>query len=171
MKHKLFIGLMLSVSPAFCQFGFPAIVWDPKTMAQMVQDVNQAVRLYALVQNTAAAFKSGDWQYAFQAVTMDAAAGLAATSPSMDPTRVAQLAKAIKLANRAAQESYLVGGRVTTGNAALLSMMAMQQIQAQIEHDQLANNLQFQSDVDSYAQQYGVGLGSISTSIKGWIPK
>ncbi len=166
MKKKLLMGLMLFASPAFCQFGFPSIVWDPKTMTQVIQDVNQAVRLYALVQNTAAAFKSGSWQMAFQAATMDAAAGLAVASPNIDPTRVVQLSKAIRLANMAAQESYLVGVRPTTGNAALLSMLAMQQAQAIVQRDQMQGALNYQSQVKQY-QAHDTSFTD-ATEISNW---
>jgi hypothetical protein len=153
MKRKLILGLLLSATAAFpLPFGIGDIVWDPQTMAQVEQDIREIQKLWTLEQQTQlmlkeaiAAGRYGNWRAALSDSLMTATLDMSVATRDSDSARLRRLTKALQTATTATQESLAVMGQPSTSNAALLSLVTMQQTMAQMERgrvlDQMNRNL------------------------------
>lgn len=166
MKRKLLIAstwLLLGAPLAFCGFGIPGlpeIVFDPKSWADLEQDIQALSKMIAIgettratIQNMEGAFKTGNWQMAMQGAMMGASLTTQELNMGANSAALQRLNKNLQLANLALQESSMIsamGGHPSTGNAMMMTMVLMQQADAQMKRDQLAVSMNYQEQVKQY---------------------
>jgi len=169
MKLKLFLGVVIATAmttPVFAQFGFQ-IVWDPRTMAQVVQDIQQARKAYALEQQIHAFISNpGSWRYLLQAEAMQMGR-MAGIPPNLlnasDLLLLSQSRQsAIEALNRAATI-----GNVTNENATLGSLLGIQAAQAAVQQRQIQAQIDSDTQVDTYLRR-GTGIGPQAAKIAAW---
>lgn len=149
MKRKLILTFILSATAAFpLPFGLGDIVWDPQTMAQVEKDIVEVQRLWALQQQTQmmlkeaiAAGRYGNWRAAISASLAVSTVDMSAAANDSDSARLRRLNGALQTATMATQESLTVMGQPSTSNAALLSLVTMQQTMAQMERGRVINDM------------------------------
>jgi hypothetical protein len=172
----------LAPSAMVAQFsipGIPQIVWDPHTEAQMAEDIKAAIQLInletqtqAIIQNSVASFRNGNgWQGTLSAVTMIAALGLNVASAATASDNLKRLNQTIQLANMAAQEATMWGHPPSTSNAALLSLLAIQQTMTAMQRDSLMKQMQWQADVQNRMNTVIPRSSNFDASAGGWVPK
>lgn len=168
----LMMGLLASTA-AWCQFeipGIPDIVWDPKTMAQVEQDIRAVKQLQKLYKDyqrsydnaTAMLKNSGGFKSAMSRATDGATAAINATSSGMDAKTAAMWKEALGVAKEASLGSLnSADSGISTGNSVLLAIMHMQAAETKAKNDQLQRHLDY---ADLVKQHEDAGEGRIRMS-------
>jgi len=169
MKLKLFFGVVIMAAlstPMFAQFGF-SIVWDPRTMAQIVQDIQQAQKAYALEQQIHAFIKNpGSWRFLVQQEAMQMGQMEGIPPNLLNASDVLLLSRsrqtAIEALSRAATISNL-----TNENATMGSLLGIQAAQAAVQQRQIQAQIDSDTQVDAYLQR-GTGIGPQAAKMAAW---
>lgn len=169
MKIKWFFGLVLAFAlslPAHAQFGF-SIVWDPKNMAQIVQDIQQAKRAYALEQQIHSMIKNpGMLKYMLQmqALQLGQRAGL---SPDLMNAANVVILNASRRSAMAALQGAAGISNLTNENATLGSLLGLQAAQASVQQSEIQTQMNADAQVKAYLQR-GIGIGPQAAKISNW---
>lgn len=169
MKIKLFFGVVIMAAmttPMFAQFGF-SVVWDPRTMAQVVQDIQQARKAYALEQQIHAFIRNpGAWRFLMQSEAMQMGRMAGIPPNLLNASDVLLLSQsrqsAIEALNRAASI-----GNVTNENATLGSLLGIQAAQVAVEQRKIQAQIDSDTQVDAYLRR-GTGIGPQAAKIAAW---
>jgi hypothetical protein len=164
MKRKLILGLAIFAVPAFCGLipGLPDIVFDPSSYGQIVQDVRAAVQLLQeeqqIRQEAMMAYgmmtSPGGWKIIVANAAQTAGSRLSSRSTGSDLAAIAQLAEGRQSA-LAAMRQIANDPRYqpTAENAATISLLHLQAINATRDMNELQTRLDYQAQVKQYQAQ------------------
>lgn len=178
MKRKLIFGLAIFAVPAFCGLipGLPDIVFDPSSYGQIVQDVRAAVQLLQEEQQirqealTAYAMMTapGGWKIIVANAAQTAGGKLASRSTGNDLAAIAQLAEGRQSA-LAAMRQIANDPRYQPNaeNAAAISLLHLQTVNATRQMNELQADLNYQAQVKQYQGQ-DQGLAGAVEEMNAW---
>jgi hypothetical protein len=178
MKGKLVMGVVLSTAPAFCGLipGIPDIVFDPQTMAEVMEDVRAGLQMVEVGKQTKAQITSmaafvktpSGWKTLVFRAAGQSGSLLGKSSTGRDLQALAQLTEGRQGALEAIRQiANDPAYQPTAENSAAISNLHLKAVEATVQMNQLKAELDFKDKVAQY-KAADPGMADSLDQIDNW---